>query len=111
MFRSRHSALIRVPAFLFLLWIGLDFGAHGFLASDAAPLASGSAAFSAQEEQGPAGTCGSNAHCFCHSISVGAVVPVCVAELTLVGQTVSPLPTLAPQTDRHPLDLPPRFIA
>ena len=109
--RLGHSAFIRILTCVFLLWIAIDFGAHGLLASDAPPLASASPSVSVGTEQGSPESCGSIDHCFCHSLSVGAVASVPVAELTPVGQTLAPLPTLNPQTDRHPLDLPPRFVA
>ena len=107
----RHSACIRAFTLLFLLWIGLDVGAHGFFASDRASLASGAAAFVACTDDAPASTGGAADHCFCHSLSVGAVAPAHVADLAVAGTSVAPLATFVPQADRHPLDLPPRFAA
>jgi hypothetical protein len=110
MVRSRRSALIRLSTLLLLLWVGIDVGAHGFLASDFEPLPVPGAPCSI----GMATTAASvshvqHDHCFCHGISVGAVLQALPATLAPTGLMVVPLSSRVPRADRNPLDHPPQL--
>lgn len=110
MTRPRFSASIRALALLLLLWGGFDIGLHGILESDYAPIAP---VRSATLDDG--GAIGSPQvgpdHCFCHSVSIGALAPVLPARLGLIGTAVAAPCSPVPHTDRHPLDQPPRLSA
>ncbi len=111
MARSRHSSLIRVLTLLSLFWVGFDIGAHGLLASDFAPLAPvGSCA---RASSGDSGTTPQPApeHCFCHGISLGAVLPALVVRLAPAGPVLAPRSPQVPCNDGYPLDHPPQLAA
>ncbi len=106
----RQSALIRLSTLLLLLWVGIDVGAHGFLASDFEPLPVPGASCSIDVPT--TGTSFSHVqhdHCFCHGISVGAVLPALPATLAPTGLMVVPLSSRVPRADRNPLDHPPQL--
>jgi hypothetical protein len=106
--RSRHSALSRTFAALILLWVGFDLGAHGIFASDFMPIATGnrSVRLGPENSGAPAPD-----HCFCHSISMGAVVTAPASGLTPTGTLVLAISLQVPPTDPHPLDRPPQHTA
>jgi hypothetical protein len=111
MARSGHSAFLRTFTVLFLLWVGLDLGAHGLFASDFPPVAQGDGSVRLSLDE----SCGTGPvapdHCFCHSLSIGAVVPACAGGLTPVGTLVLDLPPQLPPGDPHPFDRPPQLLA
>lgn len=109
--RPRHSAPIRLFAVLFLLWVAFDFGAHGFVGPDFPPIAaSGGGVGVCLEPGGGAGSAAPD-HCFCHSVSIGAVVPAPAAGLALEGELLLGLPPQAPRPARRSLDRPPQLPA
>jgi hypothetical protein len=111
MARTRRSALIRASALLCLLWVGSDLGAHGFFESDYTPIGpSGSSSRLGLDDSGAAAPLAS-AHCFCHSTSIGAVMPVPPAGLTLVGTVAADVSLQVPPGAPHALDRPPQPAA
>jgi hypothetical protein len=113
MVRSRHSALIRTLVVVLLLWVGFDFGVHGLLASDFAPMNAGSSSVTLDVSRGASSAVVHPApdHCFCHSISMGAVAPAQAAGLGPTGSLASePAPPVPPSVP-HPLDRPPQLTA
>ncbi len=99
---------------LLLLWVGFDLGAHGLLASDFPPLSGSgpSTRLASCTDQGgtdAATTPTAPDHCFCHSISVGAVVPAAAGPLAAVGAIFAPFAQKVPLSDRIPLDHPPQL--
>ena len=107
----RHSALIRTLTVLSLLWVGFDIGAHGLLASDFKPIAtSGSSTRPSLDESGRTAPVAPD-HCFCHSLSIGAVLAAATAGLTPAGTLVLDLSPQVPRSNSHPLDRPPQPTA
>ncbi len=78
---SRHSARIRIPALILLLWVGFDVGAHGLLASDFDPVTGPSASSGEPSVGSSARNSAIPDHCFCHGISTGIVVAPLAAAL------------------------------
>jgi hypothetical protein len=111
MVRSRHSALVRAFAVLCLVWVGFDIGAHGLFASDFTPIAPISASLHVRVDERGATAPGAPDHCFCHSVSMGAVRPAPTAGLTPAGALVLDLSPQVPRSDPHPLDRPPQLAA
>jgi hypothetical protein len=109
--RLRHSALIRILTFVLLLWVALDVGAHGLFASDFAPIASSNTSLRLCLDDSGATAPVTPDHCFCHGISMGAVVPTPIAGLTPAGTLVLDLSCQVPGSDPHPLDRPPQLTA
>jgi hypothetical protein len=107
----RHSAPIRALTLLVLVWVGFDLGAHGFFASDFEPIAPGGSAIRVSVDDSRATTPPAPDHCFCHSISVGAVSPAPSSGLTPAGMFVLVLSPRVPRSHPHPFDRPPRFPA
>jgi hypothetical protein len=110
MVRPRRSAPIRAFALLFLLWVGLDVGLHGLFASDFAPMATSRSSTDGIKESGPC-THVAPDHCFCHAVSVGAVVPVRTTGLAPTGTLVIERARQVPPGSPHPLDRPPQLAA
>jgi hypothetical protein len=110
MARPRHYALIRTLTLFFLLWIGFDLGAHGLLASDFPPIAS-RASSRLRVDDGGAAAPDAPDHCFCHGISMGAVLPTLIAGLTPAATLVLIPSPQVPRRDPHPLDRPPKLTA
>ncbi len=109
---SRHSARIRIPALILLLWVAFDVGAHGLLASDFDPV-TGPSASSREASVGSslARTSAIPDHCFCHGISTGIVVaplPVALTPADTVILAGCPEPAAK---DGPPLDHPPHPAA
>lgn len=111
MVRPRHSAPIRAFALLFLLWVGFDFGVHGLFASDFAPMATSTSSTSVGVKEGGPSAQLAPDHCFCHGISVGAVMPARTADLALTGTLLIELSRQVPPSSPHPLDRPPQLSA
>ncbi len=111
MIPSRHSFPLRILTVAFLLWIGLDFGAHGLFASGSAPLGGGPITVRTAMDETPVGSCCTPDHCFCHGLSVGAVAAARTIVLDQTGDAVASLPSRVPHGDRHPPDQPPRLAA
>ena len=107
----RHSALLRTLTLLLLVWVGLDVGAHGLFGSDFTPIpASGLTPRLSHDASGDAASAAPD-HCFCHSISMPAVMPAPTVSLTSAGKLVLDLPPRGPSGTRHPLDRPPQLAA
>jgi hypothetical protein len=111
MARPRHSALIRAFALVFLFWVGLDFGVHGLFACDLAPIGTRGPSSSLCAEGSGAGVPSAPDHCFCHGLSMGAVVPARTASLAPTGTLVINLSPHVPSSDPNPLDKPPQHTA
>jgi hypothetical protein len=111
MSRPRHSVLVRTLALLVLLWVGLDIGAHGLLASDFHPIASNPSRLCVSQDESGATECAPTDHCFCHSLSTAAMMPTPTAGLIQVGAPVLDPPRQVPLSHPHPLDRPPQFVA
>ena len=111
MSRARHSVLLRTLALFVLLWVGGDIGAHGLVASDFPPLAGNASPLCVSQDQGGATECAPTDHCFCHSLSTAAMMPMPTGGLTLVGAPVLDSPLQAPHSHPHPLDRPPQLVA
>ena len=109
MIRYRRSALLRAFAILFLLWVGADFGAHGFCPADLVPIGSGSPAWRLNLETGTALLPLSPDHCFSHGIFLGAVPVPGPTGLIPAGSAIPGLVVDVPDTDPHPLDKPPQL--
>ncbi len=109
--RARHRAPIRIVALLLLLWVGFDIGAHGLLASDFTPVARNGSSVSLNSNDAGATTPLAPDHCFCHSLSMGAVLPALPVGLAPTGALVLSISSHAPRNDRHPLDHPPQLTA
>jgi hypothetical protein len=111
MARPQRYALIRALTLFCLLWTGIDLGAHGIFPSDFQPIENSSA--SVPLRVGARGVDAPNApdHCFCHGVSMGAVLSAPSAGLTPVGTLVSVLCPEVPPSHPHPLDKPPQFLA
>jgi hypothetical protein len=109
MARPRRYALIRTLTLFSLLWIGFDLGAHGIFASDFLPIGQGNA--SGPQMAGESGMAAPDApdHCFCHGLSMGAVLPSPVEVLTPTGSLVLVRCPPSPLCDPHPLDRPPQL--
>ena len=107
----RCSATVRTLALLLLVWIGLDVGLHGFVSSDYAAIPSAGRPAVVGTGSGTVRAHGTPDHCFCHSVSVGALTPLRPVFLAPVGEAETrPCPP-PPHADRHPLDQPPRLTA
>ncbi len=108
--RSRRPALIRTIAAFCLFWASFDLGAHGFLASDQPPVAPPSSA----ARIAPAATGGEaipvGTHCFCHTFSTGAVLPVLNVVLVAVGGLQAALPEHPQHGAPRSLDRPPQPV-
>jgi hypothetical protein len=111
MARSRHSTLIRVLALLSLFWVGFDIGAHGLLASDFAPLPPIRSCPRASSDDTGASPQPAPEHCFCHGISLGAVLPALDVCLAPAGPVLAELPSQVPCSDGYPFDHPPQLAA
>jgi hypothetical protein len=109
MARTRYSALIRAFALLFLLGVGFDFGVHDLVVSDFAPLATGGSSTSLGVEHGGSGLHFAPDHCFCHAVSMGAVVPARTVGLAPTDTLVIALSPQVPSSDSTPLDRPPEL--
>jgi hypothetical protein len=107
----RHSALIRILASLVLLWVGFDLGAHGLFASDFTPMTTGGSSLRLNVDDREATAPSAPDHCFCHGVSMGAVVPAPATGLTPAGTVVVALSFQVPLSDPHPLDRPPQLTA
>ncbi len=107
----RGSATVRQLALLLLLWVGFDVGLHGFAASDYATVASSTSITTIEARASGASAGGGFDHCFCHSLSVGAVTPLRAVFLAPIGEARTPTCPPPPHADRHPLDRPPRLAA
>jgi hypothetical protein len=107
----RHSVPIRILALLLLLWVGVDIGAHGLLASDFAPLQL--AGPSPRAHCGDTGvqTTPAPDHCFCHGVSLGAILPGLSVHLAAAGVVVPALASQVACGDDYPLDHPPQLVA
>jgi hypothetical protein len=111
MSRPRHSVPLRTLALLLLLWVGLDIGAHGLVASDFPPIAGNPSRLCVSQDESGATACAPTDHCFCHSLSIAAMIPVPTAGLIQIGTPVlDPLPQV-PHSHPHPLDRPPQLVA
>jgi hypothetical protein len=108
---SRHRALIRAMTVLLLLWVGFDLGAHGLLASDFGTAGEETCAARVAPSGGAAGVHLAHDHCFCHAVSVGAVLPAIAVNLAPSGAVVRPLSAQVPRSDGSPLDHPPQLAA
>ncbi len=90
-----------------LLWIGCDLGAHGIFASDFEPISTGAdSRMSVDNSVGT--TTDAPDHCFCHGVSVAAVVPAEAAGLTPAGTLTLDLNPQMPAGDPHRLYRPPQ---
>ncbi len=109
---SLRGATLRHRLTLLLLLLAVaDLGVHGLFASDFGPPAVGStSARLTAGDEGPAGSSVSD-HCFCHSLSVGAVSPTSAAVLATLGDLVLGLLPALPCTTPVPLDKPPQLAA
>ncbi len=107
----RGARVRRTLTLLLLLLAVADLGVHGLFASDYAPVATGSTSVRlTPDSRGPAGPSPTD-HCFCHGLSVGAVVPASTAVPAQLGVLVlGPLPPL-PRATPGPLDKPPQLAA
>ncbi len=113
MARLGYSLRLRLLTLLLLLWVGFDLGAHGLLASDFPPLG-GTESCTRLTPAGNAedgATLGGPDHCFCHSISVGAVPPEPAVALAPLGAIAVVRPCRVPQRDRTAIDHPPQLAA
>jgi hypothetical protein len=108
MVRPQHSPLVRTLTLLVLLWVGADFGAHGFLASDFTPIATGGTSVRLSPDDNGVTAVD---HCFCHSVSMGEVVRRPTAVLTPTGRVAVVLSPRVPRADAHRIDRPPQLIA
>lgn len=111
MSRARHSVLLRTLALFVLLWVGGDIGAHGLVASDCPPIAGSASQPCVSQDQGGATECATTDHCFCHSLSTAATMPVPTADLIQVGASVLDPPRQVPLSHPQPLDRPPQLAA
>ncbi len=110
--RRRRAAAIRIVALFLLLWVGFDVGAHGLLASDFASLReSGSCTRLSNADGGAAAVSFTHDHCFCHGLSVGAVLPALAEGLAPAGGVLLPTSSHVPGSDGSPLDHPPQLRA
>ncbi len=109
--RRRHGAVIRIVALFLLLWVGFDVGAHGLLASDFSSPGDSTSWTRLTTSESGATTQFTHDHCFCHSLSVGAMLPAPGATLTPAGVVVLPISSHAPGRDASPLDHPPQLRA
>lgn len=107
----RHAALIRTFTLFLLLLVGFDLGAHGLFASDFTPMATSSSSISLGVEDSGASTHPAPDHCFCHGISMGAIVPAQTAGLAPTDTLVIALSPQVPPSDPTPLDRPPQLTA
>jgi hypothetical protein len=109
MARLRGSALIRTLAFLLLLEVCVDLGAHGLFASDHSPIATGCASSVGACSHDHCTTgCAGDHQCICHGLSVGSLKPATLDAQAAPGDALVPLSEAIPHSDRHPLDRPPR---
>ena len=106
----RHSAPIRGAAFLLLLWVGLDLGAHGLFASDFRPFAPAGLTVAGSTAGPETGGLGSD-HCFCHSCSLGAVAVPAALQPERAEILVSTVSSDAPPSAALPLYHPPQARA
>jgi hypothetical protein len=107
---SRHSVPVRGVTLLLLLWVGLDLGAHGLFESDFRPIPSaGMSVGGRAAEDGAAGQ--TPDHCFCHSLSLGATVPLFAIGPERTGTLVSVVSCQAPASAARPLYHPPQVRA
>jgi hypothetical protein len=107
----RGSAAVRTLALLLLVWVGLDVGLHGFFASDCSTISVGGATAVVDGGSGIVAAHASPDHCFCHSVSVGALRAPSAVFLALSGEAGTIRCPAAPHRDPHPLDQPPRLSA
>lgn len=107
----RHAALIRTFTLFLLLLVGFDLGAHGLFASDFTPMATSRSSISLGVEDSGADVQSAPDHCFCHGLSMGAVVPARTASLAPTGTLVINLSPHVPSSDPNPLDKPPQHTA
>jgi hypothetical protein len=105
------SASVRTLAVLMLVWVGFDFGVHGLVAPDGAPMVAAASPASLGAGRGGGNVTLAPDQCFCHSVSVGALTPLRQAFFEFLGNAETPLCPPAPHTERHPLDQPPRLAA
>ena len=111
MARSRRSATIRAFAILFLVWVGVDFGAHGFSPDDLLPIASGDGSQHVVQNEGSAFPELSPDHCFSHGTFLGAMPTPDFVGLAPSGAAVLARSTGVPDREPHPLDKPPQLCA
>jgi hypothetical protein len=106
----RHSAPLRGAAFLLLLWVGMDLGAHGLFESDFRPFSPAGLSVNG----GTAGDAGDSRdadHCFCHSYSLGAVAVPVASQPERTEILVSVVSCDAPPSAGSPLYHPPQSPA
>ena len=108
---SRHSVPVRVLALVVLLWVAVDVGAHGLLASDFAPLTVPGSAPHATSGHTDATTPPAPDHCFCHGVSLGAILPALAVQLVPAGLVAPALGSQVTCCDDFPLDHPPQLAA
>jgi hypothetical protein len=94
-----------------LLWVGFDLGAHGLFASDFTPITLGGSSLCLSADDGSSTASVVSDHCFCHSTSMGAVVPARPASLMPVGAVAVDFSLQVPHGAPHPLDRPPQPTA
>lgn len=111
MARPRHPASIRTLTLLLLLWVGFDLGAHGLFASDFTPFPTSASSSRLSVDETGAGAAVAPDHCFCHGVSMGAVVAAQIAGPSPAGTLVVDLSPQLASSDPHPLDRPPQFAA
>ncbi len=111
MSRPRHAAPLRLLALLVLLWVGFDIGAHGLVASDFPPIAGNSSQPCVGQDESGDAACAPTDHCFCHSLSTGAMMLMPAAGLVQVGTPVLDPPRQVPLSHPQPLDRPPQAVA
>ncbi len=109
---SLRGAIVRRTLTLLLLLLAVaDLGVHGLFASDFGPAAAGSASVRLAPDQGGAAAPAASDHCFCHSLSVGAVVPTSATIPTQLCDIVPGLLRPLPFPSPGPLDKPPQLAA
>jgi hypothetical protein len=111
MFRLRHSPPLRTLTLLVLLWIGFDIGAHGFVASDFPTIAANALRLRVSQDETGATACAPTDHCFCHSLSIAAMMAMPTAGLIQVGTPVIDPPLQVPHSYPRRLDRPPQVVA
>ena len=111
MLRPRHSAPLRTLALIVLLWVGFDIGAHGLFASDFPAIAQTESRVRLSQDEGAATPVAPTDHCFCHGLSIAAVMPAPTAGLAPAGTLALDPPPQVPHSARQPLDRPPQLVA